>query len=99
MAEIEISRRADADLEGIFVFSIERFGERVATQHRSDLQACLLRLAEDPTLGRPLAGRTRTFFRLTCRRHITCFSRDRESDKVLIVRVLHASMELKDHLP
>lgn len=98
MAEVRLSRRAAMDLEGVYIYSIESFGEAVADAYRQALEASLARIGEDPRIGRPLAGRTRTFFRLNCREHAIFFERTDEGD-VMIVRVLHAAMDLSRHLP
>jgi toxin ParE1/3/4 len=98
MAEVRLSRRAAVDLEGVHIYSIENFGEAVAEAYRRDLEACFSRIGEDPRLGRPLAGRTRTFFRLNCREHAIFFERTDDGD-VIVVRVLHSAMDFKRHLP
>ena len=86
------------DLEGVFIYSIENFGEAVAQAYRQDLEASFARIGDDPRIGRPLAGRTRTFFRLNCREHAIFFERSNDGD-VIIVRVLYAAMDFKRHLP
>jgi|LNFM01.1.fsa_nt_gb toxin ParE1/3/4 len=98
MAEVRLSRRAAIDLEGLYIYSIENFGEAVTQAYRQDLEASFARLGDDPRIGRPLAGRTRTFFRLNCREHAIFFERTDEGD-VIVVRVLHAAMDFKRHLP
>ncbi len=98
MPEVRLSRRAEMDLEGAFIYSIENFGETVAEVYRRDLEGCFARIGEDPRIGRPVAGRTRSFFRVNCREHAIFFERTDEGN-VIVVRVLHAAMDFKRHLP
>lgn len=86
------------DLEGMHIYSIENFGETVAEVYRQDIEACLARIDRDPRVGRPVAGRTRTFFRLNCREHAIFFEHTDDGD-VIIVRILHAVRDFTRHLP
>lgn len=52
MPEVHLSRRALFDIEAIDLYSIEKWGERVAEKYLSDLYAGAFRLSESPSLLR-----------------------------------------------
>lgn len=98
MGEYRLSEQAAADLEDIFVYTIETFGEAQAERYKTKLEDAMSRIADDPRLGRAMEGRTRTFFQYNCESHGLFFVV--EDDKsILIVRVLHLAMDLPRHLP
>ena len=92
MADFRLSTRAAADLEGIARYTIETFGVEQARRYRDDLEACFRTLAENPRLGRS-AERLRPGLRRFERRSHAVFYMQNE-DGILIVRILHARMEL-----
>jgi len=96
VAKYSLSREAEADLDDIFRYSIETFGLKRAERYYLALEECLQRVAETPSMGRPVVGRSRTFFQYNCERHgIFYVTAD---DGVFVVRVLHLTMDLKRHL-
>ena len=97
MADYRLAPRAAIDLEAILEYSIENFGLSRAEQYRSELAECLRQVAADPRLGRTFGARRRVFYRYNCRRHAIFFTI--EPDAIFVVRVLHASMDFKRHLP
>lgn len=97
MAKARLAEEADSDLDGIFRYSIETFGLAQAERYKQALGACLARLAQDPRLGRPVEGRTRTFFQYRCQRHVIFYVKD--GDGIFVVRVLHTAMDFVRHLP
>jgi toxin ParE1/3/4 len=97
MAEIQFSELAISDLEDIFVYTIEMFGEAQAERYKALLENGCERLAADPRLGRALIGQTQTFFHYTFERHAVFYTK--LSDGILVVRVLHVAMDFLRHLP
>jgi toxin ParE1/3/4 len=97
MAEYRLSGRADLDLADILGFSIERFGLERAEKYKISLYLCLRRVADHPRLGRRLTGRAKAYLRYACQRHVIFFTID--ADGIFVVRVLHASMDHRQHLP
>ena len=97
MASHRLAELAVADLQGIFAYPIENFVIERAERYKNNLVLCIEGVAADPRLGRPVVGRTRVFYRYNCQKHIVYFSK--ETDGLLVVRVLHRAMEFKRHLP
>jgi toxin ParE1/3/4 len=97
MVEYVLSRRAEADLDSIFVHTISTFGLPQAERYRDQLAASLERVVADPRLGKALIGRSRMFFQYNCLRHGIFFTMERRG--IFVVRVLHLSMDFKRHLP
>ena len=97
MAELRLSERALDDLEEIFFYTIEKFGLVQAEHYKSLIEAGLARVAEDPRLGHPIEGRTKTFFQYNCERRGIFYTN--EVNAIFVVRVLHLSMDFKRHLP
>lgn len=103
------TKRAERDLAEIAVWTVERFGVDQARRYGAAIEATLhgLRRAPDvlgarlrPELGTDLwsvpvlAGRARS-------RHIVIFtwSASERPVRVLVLRILHASMDFVRHLP
>ena len=88
---------ADNDLIGIYVYGFKNFGEEQAEKYFSELEDCFQLLSETP-----LICRERTEFTPPVRihshgRHLVIYVI--RGDLVLIVRILHDSMDLPQHLP
>lgn len=87
---------ADNDLIGIYVYGFKNFGEGQAEKYFFELEGCFQLLSETP-----LISRERTEFTPPVRihhhgRHLIIYvSRD---DFILIIRILHDSMDLPRHL-
>ena len=95
MAEHRLSSRAEADLAGIADYTIETFGIEQARRYRDEFETCFENLAENPRRGRsaePLAPGLRRFEH---RSHVVFYVED--GNGVLIVRILHASMNAPRH--
>ena len=97
MGKISYSEQAIADLEEIFGYTIETFGEAQAEKYKATLETGFHRIAGDPRLGRSIAGRTRTFSYYVCDRHTILYSR--EDGGIFVVRILHVAMDFFRHLP
>ena len=70
MAEVHLTRRALFDIEAIDLYSIEKWGERVAAQYLADLYDGAARLGESPSLlqERPETSLRLRFYRV--REHV-----------------------------
>lgn len=82
-----LSLQAEADLEGIVIFSIRTFGLAVAQRYYASLRGCIDQIARHPGIGRKLQGRTRTFYRHPCRSHVIFYEIDQAA--IRVVRILH----------
>ena len=109
MANVRISRRADADLTEILATSLERWGEDGRVRYRSLLVAAMNELGADPERlmskdCSELAPELRSFHVRHVGRdhgvkapvHVIYYRKPRSS--ILIVRVLHERMEPSMHL-
>jgi toxin ParE1/3/4 len=65
MRGYRLSRKAETDLQQIYLYSFENFGETQADAYILELSSCLDLLTEQPRLGRVQPGKTedrRAFF-------------------------------------
>lgn len=93
MAGYRLSRKAAADLDDIYDYTIEEHGLVSARKYLEDLHACFESLAEHPMLGRR-AGRVAPGMRRhECRSHVVFYVPDAPGS-VNIARVLHVRMDV-----
>ncbi len=96
MRDLRLTRAAGRDLETIFGYGTERFGEAVASRYRDGLNAAFTSLQQFP-----FTGRARVEIRSGLRSrpygsHIVFYLVDEQS--VRIIRVLHSSMRAENWL-
>lgn len=96
MAELRLSRRAASDLAEIADYTIAEFGIDQARRYRDQLQACFQSLLANPTLGRSAEEVAPGLRRIRQQAHVVFYRVER--DGLLIVRVLHHSMDFERHL-
>ena len=96
MAEYVLSNTADADLDNIYTYSFEAYGENKADAYFLDLRDCLQRLADTPLLGRPAKVVRPDLFRHEHARHIVFYLI--ENDGIFIARILHCAMDVERQL-
>ena len=92
----KLSKEADNDLIELYVYGYKQFGESRAENYFSELENCFQLLSETP-----LICRERKEFNPHIRihhhgRHIVIYLI--QTDHILIVRVLHDSMDIQQHL-
>ena len=95
MNNYRLSRLAAADLEEIAEYTIGRFGTEQARQYRDDLKTCFVQLADNPALGRRAEQLISGLRRFEHQSHVVFYIS--ESESLLIVRVLHSSMDVPRH--
>ena len=96
MAAYSLTRKAAADLDGIYEYSILNFGAKQAQDYLLGLQGRFQVLAENSMLGRSAAEVEPDLRRFNHRSHVVFY---RAQDQgVLIVRVLHESQDFERHL-
>lgn len=96
MADYLLSVKADEDLTAIYHFSYERFGEAKADAYLIALEECFQHLSENPALGRSIGMIRKNYFRYEHISH-SIFYVWKKAD-ILIIRVLHNSMDAKRHV-
>jgi len=92
MPQVDLSRRALFDIEEIDLYTIEKWGERVAARYLADLHAGAARLGESPELlqERPDTSLRLRFYRV--REHVLIC--DVVGDRIFVLAVRHAVMDL-----
>lgn len=93
---IALTRRAIQDLRDILNFSTERWGRRVADKYLDELDAGLNLLREHPDLlaKNPDFLGVPTFYRI--QKHLLVC--DFEDGSIVVLTVIHTSMEMENHL-
>lgn len=96
MTELEVSTAATADLDEIFRFSLERFGEERALRYLDEIEATILRLRRYPDSGTIYTGLTMPVRFATSGSHRVFYTR--RADHLLVIRVLHQAMRAEGRL-
>jgi toxin ParE1/3/4 len=95
MNSYRLSRLAAADLQEIAEYTIERFGIMQARRYRDSLKTCFVQLASKPALGRRVEQLMNGLQRFEHQSHVVFYIS--EPENILIVRVLHSSMDVPRH--
>ena len=95
MNSYRLSRLAAADLQEIAEYTIERFGIMQARRYRDSLKTCFVQLANNPTLGRRAEQLMHGLQRFEHQSHVVFYIS--EPENILIVRVLHSSVDVPRH--
>ena len=96
MAELKLSRKAEADLAEIANYTIGKFGVVQARRYRDSFQGCFISLRNNPLLGRSAEELAPGLRLIRQQAHIIFYLYTR--DQMLIIRVLHHSMDFERHL-
>ena len=96
MAAYRLTPKAAEDLDGIHEYTITNFGLEQARDYLNDLHRRFGDLAERPALGRRADRLAPELRRYPYRSHVVFYVP--ETEGVLIVRVLHESMDARRHL-
>lgn len=100
---VVLSEDADADIDSILLWTQEHFGSRQAHAYNERIAATLAALSRDPLppTSKARDGDVGVGFRTVHlgrrARHFVLYRA--EDECVLIVRILHDSMDLSRHLP
>lgn len=95
MAQYELTRAADRDIEHIFEYGIETFGIDLALRYQNALKARFAELADNPQLY-PASGLRKGYRRSVCGVHSIYYRM--LDDGIQIVRVL-GRQDASRHLP
>lgn len=96
MTPVELSRKADADLDEILDYSIAAHGWEVAEAYLRAIDAALERLQTHPRLGAPRPELNEELRSLSVGEHRIFYRFD--GAIVLVARVLHKAMDAHRHL-
>lgn len=97
MKELVLSARARADLEEIWLYSFTQWSQDQADSYVVDLLSICDDLARGYRNGRPADDIRRGLFRYLAKSHVIFFQLEAPNDLV-IVRILHSSMDASRHI-
>ncbi len=90
MGILRFSRRAEADLLSIGVYTLRTWGEAQTDRYLGQLDACCQRLADNPALGRLCDYVHHGLRRKECGKHVVFYRQ--EPGGILVSRILHQRM-------
>ena len=93
---LELSRKAQADLDAIRDFSLEQFGAARAVAYLDAIEQAFRRILSFPEIGALHPELEPAVRSLGCQRHRVFYRV--EGEVVVVVRVLHAAMDARQHL-
>ena len=93
---LELSRKAQADLDDIRDYGIEQFGVLRAIAYLDEIEQAFRRIVAYPEIGAASTIGARRVRSLACQRHRIFYRVQAET--VLIGRVLHSAMDPARHL-
>jgi toxin ParE1/3/4 len=96
MAAYRLSRKAAIDIGGIYEYTTANFGLTQARRYLNGMHERFGDLARQPMLGRAAGRLAPNLRRYEYRSHVVFYVPDQEG--VLIVRVLHQSMDIRRHV-
>ena len=96
MADYRLTSLAETDLAEIADYTIDTLGIEQARRYRDALETCFRNLAANPRLGRNAQDLAPDLRRFEHRSHVVFYLQ--RDPGVLIVRILHASMDAPRHL-
>jgi toxin ParE1/3/4 len=90
------SKRADADIKEIYIYTAKRFDLIQADKYLARLYTQFSVLGANPNIGKPITHTPGNYRCFEYESHII-FYKKRKKD-VFVVRVLHKNMDFKRHL-
>lgn len=91
-----VSRRAEADLREIWIWTCQHFGERQADQYLELLEASLVQCSELPESGADRSDLRQGYRSRSHENHVAFYTYDAQA--VVIQRILHVKMDVAQHL-
>ncbi len=96
MAEFALRPKAVADLEAIWDYTVETWGEEQAERYLHLINQSFRKIADNPGLGRPSDAIRKGYRKYEVGRHLIFY---RANDAVIdVVRILHERMDVDRHL-
>jgi toxin ParE1/3/4 len=96
MSSWKLSRRARGDLAEIWRYSNLHWGAEKADQYIAAIHAACGKLAAKSSLGRPLPEAPKEIRQYRCGSHVIVHRK--RGEQIYVVRILHESMDHKQHL-
>jgi toxin ParE1/3/4 len=91
-----VSPRARADIDSIWDYTVERWGERQAEIYLRLLKAAVDAVATDPKVGQACDDVRPGYRRYSVGSHVLFYRVD--ATAVVVVRILHQRMDIERHL-
>jgi toxin ParE1/3/4 len=95
VATFRFSRRAEADLVDIGVYTLRTWGQAQVVRYLGDLETCCQTLADNPRLGRTCDHIRPGLRRMEQGKHVIFYRQKRGG--ILISRILHQRMLPEKH--
>jgi len=96
MAEFILTPLAEADLDEIWDYSAEKWGDVQANRYLTALRTTIRRVASRPSLGRSCDDVRPGYFKIGAGSHMVFYSK--AEGAIIVIRVLHQSMDFDRHL-
>ena len=96
MAEFTLRPKAIADLEGIWDYTVETWGEEQAERYLRLIDQSFRKVADNPGLGRPCDAIRKAYWKYSVGRHVIFYQT--VDAGVVVVRILHDRMDVDRHL-
>lgn len=94
--KLKISNAAAQDIEGIYLYGFFNFGENQADAYNAAMNDRLHLVCSNPEIGRLDTRVNPAVRRFDFESHVIFY--DVENDSILVVRILHRSMDFIQHL-
>jgi len=96
MLSFSLSRQAKSDVLNITRYTIDQFGLNQARSYHSAMTECFKVLSENSSLGKSIDHIRKGYRRYDHKSHIIFYKVEEQG--IYIVRVLHKSVDLPQHL-
>lgn len=94
MAKYSLTNKAIEDLNDIWAYTFETWGEKLADKYYFELLDCFQLLCENPNFGKNYDEIEHKLFGFLIRKHVIFYSKIK-NDEIVIVRILHSGMDLR----
>ena len=92
-----LSPAAEADVNHIWNYTVEKWGVRQATSYVGDIRDVCAALSQGTHVSRPVTIRN-GYHKAIVGTHMVYFRRSSDAS-IIVVRILHQSMDVERHLP
>ena len=96
MKSIRLSRQASVDVNEIYLYGLINFGEDQADHYSAKIKNCLKTLQANSEIGRLDSRVNPAIRRFDFERHVIFY--DTNDTEIIIVRIIHCSMDFVKHL-
>ena len=96
MKSIKLAKQASFDVDEMYLYGLINFGETQADLYLDKIKNGLKTIQANPEIGRLVTKINPAIRRFDFERHVIFY--DINGDKILIVRIIHCSMDFIKHL-